>query len=56
MVLLLKGNNLNLIIWIHLKKKTKFNDIIFFRNVKVMKNKTLTKNVSDERKLMKHDN
>lgn len=55
MVLLLKGNNLNLIIWIH-QKNPKFNDIIFFRNVKVMKNKTLTKNVSDERKLMKHDN
>lgn len=43
MVLLLKGNNLNLIIWIHKKKKPKFNDIIFFRNVKVMKNKKTLK-------------
>lgn len=42
MVLLLKGNNLNLIIWIH-KKNPKFNDIIFFRNVKVMKNKKTLK-------------
>lgn len=54
--MLLKGNNLNLIIWIY-QKNPKFNDIIFFRNVKVMKNKKNTeKNVSAERKPMKHDN